>query len=74
VNARELVASCLDNPLMLDRIGDTEEFQAAGINSGEVIRIALRCEDEVGRPLDDDELAMAGTLQGIDRLLAKEVG
>ncbi|MEU0247434.1 hypothetical protein ABZ192_24570 [Streptomyces sp. NPDC006235] len=74
MNARELVASCLDNPLMLDRIGDAEEFHTAGINSGEVIRIALRCEEEVGRPLDDDELALAGTLQGIDRLLAKEVG
>ncbi|MEU9980227.1 acyl carrier protein [Streptomyces sp. NPDC050856] len=74
MNARELVAACLDNPLMLERIGDTEEFHAAGVNSGEVIRIALRCEEEIGRALDDDELAAVNTLEGIDLLLAEEAG
>ncbi|MFI0980761.1 hypothetical protein ACH4SP_27590 [Streptomyces sp. NPDC021093] len=74
MNARELVAGCLDNPLMLERVGDADEFHTAGINSGEVIRIALRCEEEAGRPLDDDELALTNTLKGIDQLLAKEAG
>jgi hypothetical protein len=73
MDARELVASCLDNPQMIDRIGDLDDLQAAGVNSGEVIQIALRCEEVLGRALTNDEMDVVHSLSGVDKLL-REVG
>ena len=67
--ARELVRTCLDLPAVLDRIGDTDSLLAHGVNSGEVILIALRCEQELGRALTDAELEELDSVTAVDLLL-----
>ncbi|HEV7898803.1 MAG TPA: phosphopantetheine-binding protein [Planosporangium sp.] len=69
MDARELVAQCLDNPRLIDRIGDDEDLQGAGVNSGEVIQIALRCEEVLGRPLSNEEVDAIDSLRRVDKLL-----
>ncbi len=51
-SARELIKTGLDYPPLLDRIGDHEDLVTVGVNSGEMIRIALACEEYLGRPAD----------------------
>jgi hypothetical protein len=67
--ARELVRGCLDLPALVDRIGDDDDLIGAGVNSGEIIRIALTSEQRLGRPLTDDELTGLATIRAVDRLL-----
>ncbi|WP_371649210.1 MULTISPECIES: acyl carrier protein [unclassified Streptomyces] len=69
-DTRQLVSQCLDFPSILDSIGDADDFVSSGVNSGEVIRIALRCEEELGRALSDEELASLNTLAAVRELLA----
>jgi hypothetical protein len=67
--ARALIRSCLDLPALLDRIGDDEDLVGSGINSGEIVKIALECENRIGRLLTDDELAELSTVRAVDNLL-----
>jgi acyl carrier protein len=69
MTARELVRSCLDLPALLDRIGDDEDLIGGGVNSGEVLRIALECENRIGRLLTDDELAALSSVRAVRKLL-----
>lgn len=69
MTARELVRSCLDLPALLDRIGDDEDLIGGGVNSGEILRIALECENRIGRLLTDDELAALGSVRAVQNLL-----
>jgi len=71
MDVRELVARSLDNPALLARVGDEEDLLAVGVNSGELIRIALSCEDVLGRALTDDELTAVHSLDGVRRLLGE---
>ena len=68
-SARQLVRSGLDLPALLDRIGDDDDLMAGGVNSGEMVRIALRCEQELGRALTDDELAGLSTVRAVAELI-----
>lgn len=67
--ARNLIRSGLDLPALLDRIGDDDDLIAAGVNSGEMVRIALRCEQLLGRVLTDDELASLSTVRAVAELI-----
>jgi hypothetical protein len=69
--ARALIRKSLDYPALLDRIADDEDLVAAGVNSGEMIRVALRCEDYVDRPLTDAELSRITTVRSVAELLAQ---
>ncbi len=69
--ARELIRANLDLPALLDRIGDGDDLIAAGVNSGEVVRIALRCEQHLGRVLSDDELTALSTVRAVAELLSE---
>lgn len=71
---RGLIRRNLDYPPLLDRIGDDEDLVAAGVNSGEIIRIALACEQYLDRPLTDGELLRMTSVQEIAKLLASEPG
>lgn len=67
--ARELVRQSLDYPALLDEIGDDDDLIAAGVNSGEMIRVALQCEEHAGRPLTDGELARLNSISVIAEIL-----
>ncbi|MFE2105216.1 acyl carrier protein [Kitasatospora sp. NPDC059463] len=68
--ARELVGASLDNAAFLDRLADDEDFSGAGVNSGELIRLALACEEHLGRPLDDEELARLTSIDAVTALIS----
>ncbi|SDW77890.1 Phosphopantetheine attachment site [Amycolatopsis xylanica] len=72
MNARAVVRACLDLPQLLDRIGDTDDLVTHGVNSGEIVRIALKCEEHLGRMLTDDELAELSTVHAIGLLIGGE--
>jgi acyl carrier protein len=70
--ARELVRSGLDTPGLIDRLGDDDDLMVGGVNSGELVRIALRCEQRLGRALTDDELAGLNSVRAVAELLGEE--
>jgi hypothetical protein len=69
--ARELIRKCLDLPVVLDRLGDDDDLLTGGINSGELVRVALGCEERLGRPLTDDELTGLDTVRAVARVLGE---
>ena len=71
---RELIKRHLDYPPLLDRIGDDEDLVAAGVNSGEMIRVALGCERYLDRQLTDAELSEMTSVHAIASVLATRVG
>ena len=72
--ARALIRAGLDLPILLDRIGDTDDLVAAGVNSGEIVRIALHCEQRLGRALTDDELSTLTSVAAVTELLNEGAG
>jgi acyl carrier protein len=66
---RTLIKEVLDLPVLLDAIGDDQDLVSGGINSGEVVRIALRCEQYLDRALTDEELAGLSSIRAIGELL-----
>ncbi|MGK5632642.1 acyl carrier protein [Streptomyces sp. URMC 123] len=71
---RRLLLELVDVPGLFDDLAPDADLLAAGINSGELIRLALAIEERTGTPLDDEELAALSTVQGIDRVLATHAG
>jgi acyl carrier protein len=70
--ARELIRAGLDMPSLIDHLGDDDDLMTGGVNSGEVVRIALRCEERLGRALTDDELAGLNSVRAVAKLLGEE--
>ncbi|MFB7470635.1 phosphopantetheine-binding protein [Kitasatospora sp. NPDC056184] len=68
--ARRLVGASLDSATFLNRLADDDDFATAGVNSGELIKLALGCEDFLGRALDDEELANLTSISAVDELIA----
>ncbi|MEU5097878.1 acyl carrier protein [Streptomyces sp. NPDC020996] len=66
---RRLLLELVDVPGLFDELADDADLLSAGINSGELIRLALAIEERTGVPLDDDEMAGLYTIDGIDRVL-----
>jgi hypothetical protein len=71
--ARALIRKSLDYPGLLDRIADDEDLVAAGVNSGEMIRVALGCEDFLDRALTDAELSRITSVRSVAELIATAV-
>ena len=69
--AREIVRENLDYPALLDQIADEEDLVNAGVNSGEIIRVALGCEKELDRPLTDLELSRITSVRSVADLLTE---
>jgi acyl carrier protein len=67
--ARELVRAGLDTPALIDQLGDDDDLIGGGVNSGELVRIALRCEQRLGRALTDEELAGLSTIHAVATLI-----
>ncbi|MFI5797411.1 acyl carrier protein [Streptomyces sp. NPDC051677] len=68
---RTLVRQSLEHPALLDRVGDEDDFAAAGISSGELIRLALSLEERLGRALGDEELLALTSVRAVAQLLAE---
>ncbi|MGV9449835.1 phosphopantetheine-binding protein [Streptomyces sp. NPDC003635] len=64
-----LLLEFVDMPELLDGIGRDDDLTTAGLNSGDLIRLALAIEEQTGSPLDDDELTALHTVEGIDQVL-----
>ncbi|MCL7426160.1 phosphopantetheine-binding protein [Streptomyces sp. NPDC057806] len=64
-----LLLEFVDLPELLDGIGRDDDLTTAGLNSGDLIRLALAIEERTGSPLDDDELTALHTVEGIDQVL-----
>ncbi|MFD9465723.1 acyl carrier protein [Streptomyces sp. NPDC060027] len=71
--ARSLVRDSLEHPALADRIGDDDDFAAAGVGSGELIRLALNLEDRLGRPLGDEELLGLTSVRAVAGLIGAGV-
>jgi aryl carrier-like protein len=69
--ARAVIKAGMDYPHLLDRIEDHEDLVTAGVNSGEMIRIALSCERHLGRALTDEELSRLATVAAVQRLMTE---
>jgi acyl carrier protein len=74
VAARALIKKYLDYPPLLDRVADDEDMVAAGVNSGEMIRIAMGCEEHLDRQLTDAELTGMTSVRAIAGVLAGRSG
>ena len=72
--ARTFVRESLDHPALLDRVGDDDDLVGAGVSSGELIRLALRCEEHLGRPLDEEELSGITSVRAVAGLIAEGDG
>jgi acyl carrier protein len=67
--ARAIVRGKLDHPALLDQIADDEDLVNAGVNSGEIIQVALACENHLDRPLTDAELSRITSVRSVAELL-----
>jgi len=67
---RHLLLELVDAPGLFDHLGPEDDLLSAGINSGELIKLALAIEERTGTALDDDVLATLYTIEGIDQVLA----
>ncbi|MCY0932179.1 phosphopantetheine-binding protein [Streptomyces sp. H27-H1] len=70
--ARTLVCNSLDHPALLDRVTDEASLTGAGVNSGELIRLALRIEEHLGRALEDEELLELTSIRAVADLVGNE--
>lgn len=70
--ARKIVRENLDYPALLDQITDEEDLVNAGVNSGEIIRVALGCERRLDRPLSDVELSRITSVRSVADLLMQQ--
>jgi Phosphopantetheine attachment site len=67
--ARELIRHVLAVPEILKAIGDDDDLLAAGVNSGELILVALRCEQRLGRALTEAELSGLVSVRSVAAIL-----
>ncbi|MDQ2958069.1 MAG: phosphopantetheine-binding protein [Actinomycetota bacterium] len=66
---RQLLLELADAPGLFDDLAADADLLSAGINSGELIKLALAIEERTGQPLDDEVLVTLYTIEGIDRVL-----
>ncbi|HEV2343027.1 MAG TPA: acyl carrier protein [Actinocrinis sp.] len=67
--ARDLIRSVMELPELLEAIDDDADLRMAGIDSGELILVALRCEQQLGRPLDESELSGLVSVRSVASIL-----
>ena len=72
--ARAVIGQGLDNPALLDLVADDVDLVSAGVNSGEMIRVAFACERWLDRPLTDDELSRLTSVREVAAVLGLDLG
>ncbi|HZN75164.1 MAG TPA: phosphopantetheine-binding protein [Micromonosporaceae bacterium] len=73
-DARTLIRENLDYPALLDDIADHDDLIMAGVNSGEMVRIALACEQHLDREITDEELTQLKSVRAVAELLGQSGG
>jgi acyl carrier protein len=74
IDVRELIKESLDYPALLDDVADQDDLIMAGINSGEMVRIALACERYLDREITDEELSRLKSVRAVADLLEQTGG
>ncbi|WP_411107022.1 phosphopantetheine-binding protein [Streptomyces sp. cmx-4-9] len=69
MTGRQLLAECMSAPAILNSIADDDDLRDAGLNSGEMVLLVMKLEDEIGRAMEDEEIVSVATIADIDALL-----
>jgi acyl carrier protein len=69
---RKLLADVVGDAELVGSLGDTDLLLTSGVNSGDVIRVSLAIEEQLGRPLTSDAAESIRSIADIDAVLAGE--
>ena len=69
---RKLLVDVVGDAELVSSLGDTDLLLTSGINSGDVIRVSLAIEEQLGQPLSSDAAESIRTIADIDAVLAGE--
>lgn len=69
---RKLLADVVGDAELVGGLADTDLLLTSGINSGDVIRVSLAIEEQLGQPLSSDAAESIRTIADIDAVLAGE--
>jgi acyl carrier protein len=67
--ARQLLLDLVELPDLVAGAAPDSDLISLGINSGDLLRLAVAVEERTGEPLGDEDLASLHTLDGIDQVL-----
>ena len=69
---RTLLEDVVGDAELVRSLADTDLLLTSGVNSGDVIRLSLAIEEQLGRPLSSDAAERIRTIADIDAVLAGE--
>ena len=69
---RKLLEEVVGDAELVGSLSDTDLLLTSGINSGDVIRVSLAIEEQLGQPLSSDAAESIRTIADIDAVLAGE--
>jgi acyl carrier protein len=69
---RRLLADIVGDAELVGSLRDTDLLLTSGVNSGDVIRVSLAIEEQLGQPLSSDAAESIRTIADIDAVLAGE--
>jgi acyl carrier protein len=69
---RKLLEEVVGDAELVGSLSDTDLLLTSGVNSGDVIRVSLAIEEQLGHPLSSDAAESIRTISDIDAVLAGE--
>lgn len=69
---RKLLEEVVGDAELVGSLADTDLLLTSGVNSGDVIRVSLAIEEQLGQPLSSDAAEGIRTIADIDAVLAGE--
>lgn len=69
---RKLLEDVVGDAELVGSLADTDLLLTSGVNSGDVIRVSLAIEEQLGQPLSSDAAESIRTIADIDAVLAGE--
>jgi acyl carrier protein len=69
---RKLLEEVVGDAELVGSLSDTDLLLTSGVNSGDVIRVSLAIEEQLGQPLSSDAAESIRTIADIDAVLAGE--
>ncbi len=71
---RKLLEDVVGDAELVGSLADTDLLLTSGVNSGDVIRVSLAIEEQLGQPLSSDAAESIRTIADIDAVLAGDRG
>ena len=71
---RKLLEEVVGDAELVGSLSDTDLLLTSGVNSGDVIRVSLAIEEQLGQSLSSDAAESIRTIADIDAVLAGERG